>query len=254
MKKLIACATLILGNIAWFYAMKNYTDNRQVRIVSATCQSTVEVSAIGPIFKTITVMLPIGKHEILIKQIKKRIGFGELNRGNGVFVSNDGLILTCYHVTKHSKLLRVSLNGFEREDSTPRMVRRHRKLFAYVVGVDEKNDLALLRVFYPGQWFRGVSLRKDAPKGLPVFTIGFPVEFQKHVTTGVVSSFSDGMTYTDVVIEHGSSGGGLFDIDGKLVGLASFMRYPAGFPVYSGFSGFTDLDAMHRILEKYEAF
>lgn len=57
---------------------------------------------------------------------------------------------------------------------------------------------------------------------------------------------------TDVVIAHGSSGGGLFDMDGKLVGLCSFMRYMEATEVYQGFSGFTDIKAMNDLLEKYQ--
>jgi S1-C subfamily serine protease len=246
-KRLIAIATLVLGNIAWFYAMKNYTDMRQVRIVSATLKSTVQLSAIGPIIERVpwvNTKTESGYHYA-------QIGFDQMNRGTGVFVSNDGLILTCYHVTRHSRFMAVSLNGFEADDLTPKKVR---KLFAYVVGVDEKADLALLRVIYPGQWFRGVELRKDAPKGLPVFTIGFPWVFEKHVTAGIISSYTDGYTFTDTVIEHGSSGGGLFDVDGRLVGLADYLAYPAEIEVFQGFAGFTNIADMHRLIDKYEGF
>lgn len=251
MKKLFAIASLVIGNIVWFYAMKNYTDMRQVRIVSATCESTVQVAAIGPIiirkpyvkFKGVKVV-EVGYHY-------KREGFGQLNSASGVFVSNDGLILTCYHATHGKKLMEVSLNGFVADSLADKKVR---KLFAYVVGVDEEADLALLKVIYPGQWFRGVHLRKEAEIGLPVFTIGFPDGFEKYVTAGILSNHADRMTYSDTVMDHGSSGGGVFDVDGDLVGLADAMHYPNLMPTYQGFSKFTNLKAMHGLINKYEGF
>lgn len=249
-KSLIAGATLILGNIVWFYAMKYYSDMRQVRVVSACSKSTVELAAIGPIIKRIPYVKFKGVKVVEVGYHYKRAGFGQVTAGTGVFVSNDGMILTCYHVTRGSRLLQVSLNGFDSDAEADRHVR---PLFAAVIGVDEDNDLALLRVIYPGQWFRAAGLRKDAPVGLPVFTIGFPGGFEKYVTYGVISTHYDGWTYSDTVMDHGSSGGGLFDADGNLVGLADYMHYPNQFvAVYQGFSGFTDLDAMHKLLEKYE--
>lgn len=250
-KLLISSLVVVVGNIVWFYAMKAYSDMRQVRLVNATCQSTVELSAIGPLIDRIPYVQFQGKH-IKLGYKYKHVGFGRMNKGSGVFVSNDGLILTCYHVTRHSPLLSVSLKGFDAEDKEAKGRITKRKLFAYVVGVDKEADIALLKVIYPGQWFRGVTLRKDAPKGLPVLTVGFPGKFQKNASTGIVSTYFDGYTVTDVVIDHGSSGGGLYDADGRLVGLASTIFFPNGMPVFQGFSGFTDIKAMNALLEKYQ--
>ncbi len=247
-KLLMATATLVLGNIAWFYAMKAYSDGRQVRVVSATLDSTVQLAAIAPIINRIPYVKFKGKKVVEVGYHYKRTGFGQINAATGVFVSNDGLILTCAHVTRGTRLLQVSLNGFVNDELAPKKVR---KLFAYVVGINETADIALLRVIYPGQWFRGVSLRKDAPKGLPVFTIG---DLNKNVTAGVISSYADIYTVTDVVIDHGSSGGGLYDADGKLVGLASYMMYPNDVPSYEGFSGFTDIKTMRELIAKYKGF
>ncbi len=88
-----------------------------------------------------------------------------------------------------------------------------------------------------------------------MFTVGFPDSFEKYVTYGVVSNRVDGWTYSDTVMDHGSSGGGLFDASGGLVGLADSMHYPnANVYTYQGFSMFTDIDAMRDLVEKYEGF
>ena len=139
-------AGLLLANIVGFYALKNYNDMRQVRVVGASCRSTVELAAIGTLIKRVQYVKFRGKGMVEVGYHYKKDGFGQVNAGTGVFVSNDGLILTCYHVTRGSRLVQVSLNGFYSDVESERHVR---SLFAYVVGVDEDNDLALLRVLYP---------------------------------------------------------------------------------------------------------
>lgn len=255
MKWHISMALYGLANIIGFFALKDYNDMRQVRTVRTCSKSTVELAAIGNIIERKPYVKFKGKEVVEVGYKYKKTGFGQVNSGTGVFVSNDGLILTCYHVTRHSKLVQVSLNGFESdydmEEDTGRPVR---KLFAYVIGFDEDNDLALLRVIYPGQWFRAARLRKEAETGLPVFTIGFPQGLEKYVTHGVISNHFEDWTYSDTVMDHGSSGGGLFDCNGDLVGLADKMVYPNGLATYQGYDVFTNLDAMHKLIEKYKDF
>ena len=86
-----------------------------------------------------------------------------------------------------------------------------------MVGMDEEHDIALLKIISYHQYFRPVKLRDRAEKGLPVLAIGFPNQLEKSVTAGVVSAFYDGFTYSDLAIEHGSSGGGTFDASGQLL-------------------------------------
>lgn len=247
------CALLIFFNIVSFFALKDYGDMRQVRLVSATLPSVVEVSGIGPVIKRTGFVKFKGVKVIEIGYHYKKIGFGRSMTGTGVVVGNNGLIMTAYHLVRRTPLAEISLNGFNVPSTLVRGF-KPKKVFAAVIGVDEAHDIALLKVVYPGQHFRAVRLRNSVQKGLQVFTIGFPGEFEKHVTAGTVSSFDEGYTMTDVAIAHGSSGGGLFDADGKLVGLCSFMRYMEPVEVFQGISGFTDLGAMHKLLDKYGDF
>ena len=94
-----------------------------------------------------------------------------------------------------------------------------------VLRVDTKKDLALL-----------VSVRKQKEKcttvslsdvdpllGSRVWAIGAPVGYVKHITSGVLSSVakqnSVNIYRSDVAISPGSSGGGLFNDQGKLIGV-----------------------------------
>lgn len=90
---------------------------------------------------------------------------------------------------------------------------------------DEARDLALLRVSGP---LEPVTLRSTpARTGEEVVAIGSPVGLTNTVSTGIVSAVRtmDGMEVIQVTapISHGSSGGGLFDREGNLIGITFAM-------------------------------
>ena len=248
-KLLIATATLVLGNIAWFYGMKEYTDTRQVRLVSATLPSVVKVMPIGPLVR----MVPEMTSEIEITFHPVKVGFGRMGHGSGVFVSKDGLIITCAHVMEGTSLAELSLDGNDQKLPL-KGYKTQGKLLAYVIGRSTTTDVALLRVINPDQAFRPAPIGKSVRKGLAVLTIGFPGPFNKYVTAGVVSGSREGDIYSDLAIAPGNSGGGVFDSDGRVIGLARFMTGPFPLPTYQGFSGLTALKAIRDIVEKYRGF
>lgn len=147
------CALYLILNIVGFLGLKDYNDMRQVRLVSATLPSVMEVSGMGPIIKRTAYVKFKGKEVVEVGYHYKKIGFGRNMTGTGVFVSNDGLILTAAHVVNRTSLAEISLNGF---GVNPTLIRgfKPRRLFATVVGVDRTHDIALLRVINPGQHFR----------------------------------------------------------------------------------------------------
>jgi S1-C subfamily serine protease len=238
-----------LLNIPCFYGLRMYYDTRQVRLVDALLPSIVKVQPIGPIYAYEPVI--ISDLEIEFKKV--RIGFGVMGHGSGAVVRSDGLIVTCAHVVEGSPLAELSFDGDTRRLS-PKGYKTAKKLLAYVVGRDSKHDVALLRVINPKQAFRVVTLASSVKKGLSVLTIGFPGPFNKYVTAGVISGSLGGDIFSDLVIAPGNSGGGVFDANGRLVGLARFMWGPMNIPVYQGFSGLTSLYAIREIVEKYRGF
>lgn len=135
--------------------------------------------------------------------------------GSGVFVTNDGLILTAAHVVGNSSIIKaVTKNGL----ITTRIIR-----------LDRVNDLALLKC--EGR-FRGMPIKSSSSVklGQLVFTVGFPnVGFQgfsPKMTRGEISSlsgFQDDPRHwqISVPVQPGNSGGPLFDEAGNIVGLVS---------------------------------
>lgn len=136
--------------------------------------------------------------------------------GSGFIIDADGYIITNAHVVDEAKNITVTLND-------------KRELSAEVIGTDKHSDLALLKV--NAEKLPSVQLGdSDHLKvGQWVVAIGAPFGFDHTATQGIVSALSRSLpdgTYvpfiqTDVAVNPGNSGGPLFDLDGKVIGVNS---------------------------------
>ncbi|WP_266156723.1 Do family serine endopeptidase [Dyella silvatica] len=139
--------------------------------------------------------------------------------GSGFIISSDGYILTNTHVVDGADTVTVRLQD-------------RRTLTAKVVGSDPQYDIALLKVDAGGN-LPAVSIgdSRGLKPGQWVLAIGSPFGFDYTVTQGIVSAVgrnlgSQDQPYTsfiqtDVPINRGNSGGPLFDLQGKVVGVNS---------------------------------
>jgi len=152
--------------------------------------------------------------------------------GTGFIVDASGWIVTNYHVAGKADSITVTLTD-------------GRKLSAKLVGGDEKTDLALLKV-ESDKPLPFVSFG-DATKvrvGQPVMAVGNPFGLGGTVTTGIVSARGrdihsgpfDDYIQTDAAINRGNSGGPLFDIEGKVIGINTAIFSPTGGSVGLGFA------------------
>ena len=137
--------------------------------------------------------------------------------GSGVIVSDDGLIVTNYHVIEGADEITVVLAD-------------RREFEANVVTRDEQTDLAVLRIQVEATKLPFLILKdSDALEvGDLVLAIGNPFGVGQTVTSGIVSALSrtargvNDFGYfiqTDAAINPGNSGGALISSDGKLVGI-----------------------------------
>ena len=139
--------------------------------------------------------------------------------GSGFIYSADGYILTNYHVIEDSDSITVSTYD-------------NRSFPATVVGCDESNDIAVLKI--EADDLQPVTLGdSDALRvGDTVLAIGNPLgELTFSLTTGIVSAkdrevtFSTGrmmaLIQTDAAINSGNSGGPLFNEYGEVVGITN---------------------------------
>jgi serine protease Do len=168
--------------------------------------------------------------------------------GAGVIVSESGLILTNYHVIHKA----VKLKVFLWKDR-----RRHAHI-ATVIGTDPIADLALIDIDpWTDEKFRPIELETGIPNihaGAEVIAVGHPLSLQWSVTRGIINavnrhSFLSPYVFLiqhDAVINEGNSGGPLFNGEGKLVGINTYMIKPEN--SYSGMGYAVQIDSVAKSL------
>ena len=76
-------------------------------------------------------------------------------------------------------------------------------------------------------WETGAARQAaDLKVGDPVYAVGAPLGLELSLSEGIVAQLRGGpppLIQTTAAISPGSSGGGLFDRDGRLVGLTTFL-------------------------------
>lgn len=141
-------------------------------------------------------------------------------RGSAVAVSTNLVVTNC-HIALSGDYLLIKLGDDEKFK------------VAKLLYQDKKKDLCLLKV--PGEAFIPVKIRPSAGVkiGDVVYTVGNPKGTEKTLSKGIISNkhLVDGGVWlqTDAAIYYGSSGGGLFDEDGYLIGITTKMGGNFGF-------------------------
>ena len=183
-------------------------------------------------------------------QVLVRNMFGvvpEEGAGSGFVLDTNGHVLTNYHVVENAQQINVSFS-----DQTV--------LSAQAVGLDPRNDLAVLKVDAPDGLLRPVTLGSST--GLKVgqwaIAIGNPFgQFDRTLTTGVISALNrslqdnsgrtiTGVIQTDAAINRGNSGGPLLDSSGRVIGINSAIFSPSGASAGVGFA--VPVDTLKRVL------
>ena len=149
--------------------------------------------------------------------------------GSGMIISKDGYVLTNNHVVSGAEKLTVMTTSGEEYDAT-------------VIGADEVNDVALLKI-EGSEDFPTVSIGNsdNIEVGQQVCAIGNPLgELTNTLTVGYVSALdreisesSTGTTInmfqTDCAINSGNSGGPIFDMNGNVVGITTAKYSSSGY-------------------------
>jgi serine protease Do len=154
--------------------------------------------------------------------------------GSGVILSADGYVVTNAHVVQGAKRIRVRLPG--KDDSSPDPLRSQGLVTAKLVGLDHQSDLAVLKIDRTNLPALEFANSDELKQGQVVFAFGSPQGLENSVTMGVVSatarqvSEDNPTTYvqTDAPINPGNSGGPLVDVDGRVVGIDTFILSESG--------------------------
>ena len=145
--------------------------------------------------------------------------------GSGFVITEDGYILTNYHVIDGANSIKVTFDNGKEYTAT-------------YVGGEEKNDIAVIKVDATGLTPVVIGKSSDMLVGEQVTTIGNPLgELTFSESTGIISALdrsitmSDGrqmnMIQTDCAINSGNSGGPLFNSHGEVIGIVS-AKYSSG--------------------------
>ncbi len=139
--------------------------------------------------------------------------------GSGFIVTDDGYILTNYHVVEGSDSITVSLYNGDTYDAS-------------LIGYDESNDLAILKI--EAEELAPVILgdSDNLNVGDSVVAIGNPLgELTFSLTSGSISakdrevtisnSLTMNLLQTDCAINSGNSGGALFNLYGEVIGITN---------------------------------
>lgn len=146
--------------------------------------------------------------------------------GSGVVYTEDGYIITNYHVIESAvtsgsnSTIEVFLDNV---NNTPYK--------ATVIGYNVSSDLAVIKIDKTGLTPIEIGSSKDLAVGQYAITIGAPggLEFMGSVTYGIISGLDRTVSsnskvpliQTDAAINPGNSGGALLDTSGKLIGINS---------------------------------
>jgi len=150
----------------------------------------------------------------LVSQVSPAVVAVELGRssGSGVVISADGLVLTAGHVAtmEGRKVLFTFPNGKTAHGKT--------------IGVDEDADTGLMRITDPGPWPHvEVGELTNARLGDWTLAMGNPGGFDAKrslvVRLGRIIRLMPGVVQTDCTIYPGDSGGPLFDMYGRVIGI-----------------------------------
>lgn len=150
---------------------------------------------------------------------------GGTSLGSGFLISDDGYVLTNFHVVDGADSVTVTLSD-------------RREFQAEVAGSDEQYDIALLKIDADNlRWLRPGQSSALQP-GQWVVAIGSPFGLDHSVTAGIVSAVGRSNQYsgqqyvpfiqTDVAINPGNSGGPLLNTSGEVVGINSQIFSKSG--------------------------
>lgn len=153
---------------------------------------------------------------VKVNDQRKKVG------GSGVLVDADGAIITNEHVIDRAQKVEVTVPGFKK------------KFLARVVGSDRQTDIALLQIEADVPLAAAPLGSADNLRvGQWVLAVGNPYGLEGTVSFGIVSAkgrnleiphLLNDFIQTDAMIDRGSSGGPLVDLEGRVVGINSRGR------------------------------
>jgi len=181
---------------------------------------TQSVQKVGPAVVTVVGTIP-GQNSFFGQSSDQTVS------GSGFFISEQGYIVTNNHVVEGTNSVNVVLSNGATEKAT-------------VVGTDQYNDIAVLKVDGAVPAVAALGNSDILKPGETAIAIGSPLgDFKNTVTMGVVSATGrsidtgkgyqmEGLLQTDAAINPGNSGGPLVDLAGEVIGVNTLIVRSSG--------------------------
>jgi S1-C subfamily serine protease len=139
------------------------------------------------------------------------------SHGSGLFISNNGYILTNYHVIANVENPQVILHSGKTYDCK-------------IVSYDKVSDLAIVKIDANVPFAYKLPSNKNYKTGSEIMVIGTPksIELGQSVSKGIISGIRENpknsLTYiqTDASINGGNSGGAMINTSGELIGIIDY--------------------------------
>ena len=173
--------------------------------------------------------------------------------GSGVIITDDGFIVTNYHVVDEAAEVEVVLHNKQSYRAT-------------IIGKDPTTDLALLKIEAKGLPFIKYGDSDKLQIGEWVLAIGNPFDLTSTVTAGIISGKArsinilreksnlaiESFIQTDAAVNPGNSGGALVNLQGDLIGINTAIASPTG--SYSGYSFAIPANLVQKVIQDLKEF
>jgi len=173
--------------------------------------------------------------------------------GSGVILTDDGFIVTNYHVIEDASEVNVILYNKQ-------------SYKAQIIGRDPTTDLALLKIEAKGLPFVKYGNSDDLQIGEWVLAIGNPFDLTSTVTAGIISGKGrsinilreksnlaiESFIQTDAAVNPGNSGGALVNLKGELIGINTAIASPTG--SYSGYSFAVPANLVIKVIQDLKEY
>jgi Do/DeqQ family serine protease len=199
------------------------------------------------------VRISMGPGEFSLNPLDHYSNLPARSSGSGVIVSDDGYIVTNFHVIEDAQSIEVVLSNNER-------------YYAKVIGVDPTTDLALIKIKSTNLPFIKYGDSDKVVPGEWVLAVGNPFELNSTVTAGIVSGKArnigiiadrtnlnvESFIQTDAAVNPGNSGGALVNLSGELIGINSAIATTTG--GYSGYSFAIPVNLVKKVMDDFVEF
>lgn len=164
-------------------------------------------------------------------------------QGSGVIISSDGYIVTNFHVVENASSIEVEFYDRSIYNGS-----------VHIAGYDTARDLVILKIDAKNLTSATIGNSDNVKVGDSVTAIGSPNGILNVVSTGTVTDRDGFIISSSAYITGGSSGGGLFNHNGQVIGINSsydtvehYMAIPINFVSQMDISQNISLDLWRNV-------